>query len=86
MPSRAHRQPHQEMTFAIGTKTEPPRSSYWCGASRDELRARVEARRAQQHLPSSLELTFDPAIAATLAWNLRKLAHKMARRRAGGAR
>lgn len=86
MPSRAHRQPHQEMTFAIGIKTEPPASSYWCGASREELHARVDARRAQQHLPSSVELSFDPGIAATQAWNLRKLAHKLARRRAGGVR
>lgn len=48
-------------------RPSPPASSYWVGASREELNARVTARRPQQRSVTVAELMHDPALAATLA-------------------
>lgn len=45
----------------------PCASSYWIGATREQLAARVRSRRHQQAIPGSLEVAFDPSIGATAA-------------------
>ena len=45
----------------------PPASSYWVGASREELAAQVAARRHQRAIPSSTDVRFNPAIDATVS-------------------
>ena len=45
----------------------PPASSYWVGASREELAAQVAARRHQQAIARQAEVRFDPSLAATVS-------------------
>ena len=53
--------------YFIGKKATPPASSYWVGATRAELLARIAARRSQQRSATPLDITHDPALGATAA-------------------
>lgn len=48
-------------------KPQPPETSYWIGASREELNERVQARKHQQRSATVTELLYDPSMAATLS-------------------
>lgn len=43
----------------------PPASSYWAGATREQLLQTIAARRHQQAVPSERDVKYDPALAAT---------------------
>lgn len=45
----------------------PPASSYWVGASRDELRQAIAARRPHQASATARDVWWDPSTGATAA-------------------
>lgn len=44
---------------------QPPAYSFWAGATREELAARIQARRHQQAVPTDKDTAYDPMLAAT---------------------
>lgn len=62
-------------------KPAPPASSYWCGATREELAQHIAARRAQMDVPTIRDVRYDPAIAATVSLSEAHVYAKMGRER-----
>lgn len=54
----------------------PPATSFWAGASREQLAAAVAARRPHQATASVHDRSFDPAIAATVSIRRLTRAHQ----------
>lgn len=50
-----------------GRRASAPAESYWIGRDREQLKALIASRRAQQRTPTVSDLTHDPALAATAA-------------------
>lgn len=56
-----HKMPHT----VILPKPAPCRESYWIGATREQLQARVAQERPRQWVPTPADVKFDPALDAT---------------------
>ena len=57
----------QRLVLGMHSKGRAPATSYWVGVSREELKAAIARRRAQQMHATTRDLTYDPTIAATAA-------------------
>lgn len=49
----------------VASRPTAPKTSYWVGASREELSSAIQARRWQQQTATVSDLTHDPIVEAT---------------------